>query len=299
MRPRNKGFRYSELIGAVGRKKSVLDYLIERYPHASAEEWKERILAGRVLLDDKPAMPSSILEAGQRLVWNRPPWKEPEAPVSFSVLHEDAHLLAVDKPAGLPVLPGGGFLENTLLASVRSRDSKAVPLHRLGRWTSGVVLFARTRRARISLSEAWRRGRVWKRYRALASGKPGEREFTVRTPIGPVPHPRLGSVYAADPEGRPATSRVSVLEERADSFLADVVIETGRPHQIRIHLAAAGHPLVGDPLYAAGGRPPHECTALPGDPGYALHAAELHVPHPETEAVVEVRSEPPEPLRVT
>jgi 23S rRNA pseudouridine1911/1915/1917 synthase len=174
-----------------------------------------------------------------------------------------------------------------------------VPLHRLGRWTSGVVLFARTRKARISLSEAWRRGQVGKKYRALVSGKPREQEFTVRTPIGPVPHRGLGTVFAADPEGKTAVSRVTVLQEREDSFLADVVIETGRPHQIRIHLAAAGYPLVGDPLYSPGGRPPRECTALPGDPGYHLHAAELQVPHPETGAVIELRSEPPDPLRVS
>jgi 23S rRNA pseudouridine1911/1915/1917 synthase len=97
----------------------------------------------------------------------------------------------------------------------------------------------------------------------------------VEAPIGPVPHALLGSVHAAHPEGRPSSSEFRIVERRATDTLADVVIATGRPHQIRIHAAAAGHPLAGDPLYVAGGRPADGCRALPGDPGYLLHAAEV------------------------
>jgi 23S rRNA pseudouridine1911/1915/1917 synthase len=140
------------------------------------------------------------------------------------------------------------------------------------------VLFGRTRETQRHLARAFRDGTVHKRYRALLAGTPDRDRFVVDVPIGPVPHPLLGSVHAADPAGRPSSSTFTILERRSDTALADVVIGTGRPHQIRIHAAACGHPLAGDPLYAVGGRPADDCRALPGDPGYLLHAAELRFP---------------------
>jgi 23S rRNA pseudouridine1911/1915/1917 synthase len=92
---------------------------------------------------------------------------------------------------------------------------------------------------------------------------------------------------------------VTVLERRTDSFLCDVRIETGRPHQIRIHLAATGHPLMGDPLYVAGGLPAADTRALPGDPGYELHSAELSFRHPGTGRELVIECEPPLLLRIS
>jgi 23S rRNA pseudouridine1911/1915/1917 synthase len=123
---------------------------------------------------------------------------------------------------------------------------------------------------------------VRKWYRALGSGRAKLDHFEVTTPIGPVPHPRLGTVHAACAAGKPARSIVEVLERRADSTLFWVEIKTGRPHQIRIHLAAAGHPLVGDPLYVTGGTPRPDNAGLPGDGGYFLHAEQLSFVHPLT-----------------
>ena len=143
----------------------------------------------------------------------------------------------------------------------------------------------------------WSTKEVGKRYRALASGNPSLDEMTITTPIGPIPHALLGSIHAASPNGKPSLSQVIVLERRNDSFLCDVRIATGRPHQIRIHLAAAGHPLVGDPLYVAGGMPAQDTHTLPGDPGYDLHAAELSFRHPRTGCAVVIACEPPEVLR--
>jgi 23S rRNA pseudouridine1911/1915/1917 synthase len=219
--------------------------------------------------------------------------------LSFAVLYEDEDLLAVAKPAGLPTLPGANFLNNTLLHLVRAYAPDATPLHRLGRWTSGLVLCARNHHSRNELMRQWSVSRVDKRYRALASGLPYWNEMTVDAPIGPVPHALLGSVHAAAPQGKHSLSRVSVLERRTDSFLCDVRIMTGRPHQIRIHMAAVGHPLVGDPLYAAGGLPAPDTHALPGDPGYHLHAAELKFLHPGTGRELLIECEPPEILRVS
>ncbi len=294
----NAGFEYRERLGQDAEGESLLTYLAERYQHSSAEEWRERIETGRVLVDSKPVGYDAILRSGQTLVWRRPPWEEPHAPTAFDVLLEDDHLVAVGKPAGLPTLPGGGFLRSTLLRLVREQFAEAAPLHRLGRWTSGIVLFARTPAARTALSRQWIDHEVEKRYRALAAGSPETDAFSIDTPIGPVPHPLLGSVHAASANGKPALSHVTVVERRDGESLCDVRITTGRPHQIRIHLAAAGYPLVGDPLYPEGGIPSADCRALPGDPGYALHAAELAFDHPATGERVTVRCPTPEPLQV-
>jgi 23S rRNA pseudouridine1911/1915/1917 synthase len=293
----NEGFDYRQCLGPDAEGRNLLDYLCGRYPHSSAEEWRGRIESRLVLLDDRPADGAGQLRAGQRLTWRRPPWVEPEAPTAFAALYEDEVLLAAAKPAGLPTLPGAGFLQNTLLHLVRRGAPEASPLHRLGRWTSGIVLFARTRQSRADLSRQWAAREIGKRYRALASGKPAQDNFTISVPIGPMPHPTLGTVYAAAPAGKPAQSRVTVLERRSGAFLCDVSIATGRPHQIRIHLASTGHALAGDPLYAAGGGIIPGTQAVPGDPGYLLHAAELRFRHPQDEREVIISCPPPAPLR--
>lgn len=288
----NAGYAYGEQVQAAA---TVLDHLATRHPHADAATWRARIEGGEVKVDGRPATPAQQLRPGQRLTWHRPPWREPPAAGRCEILHEDAHLVAVLKPRGLPTLPGAGFLQHTLLAQVRAKFPGAVPLHRLGRATSGLVLCARTPAAAAALQRAWRD--VHKQYRALAAGAAASDRLEIDTPIGPVPHPRLGTVHAAAPDGRPARSIATVLERRTEATLFAVVIETGRPHQIRIHLAAAGHPLVGDPLYAAGGRPRSDGAGLPGDGGYFLHAEALRFRHPATGALIALRAPPPPELR--
>ena len=200
------------------------------------------------------------------------------------------------KPRGLPSLPNGGFLEHTLLRQVRRLHPEAVPMHRLGRGTSGLLLFARTAEARRFVAAEWRAGRVEKSYRALVSGLPARDRFTIEAKIGLLPHPRLGRVHAASAAGKPSLSEVEVLSRRSDRAIVAVRIATGRPHQIRIHLAWAGHPLVGDPLYVSGGRPGPD-PGLPGDGGYRLHAERLVLAHPRTRARLALECVPPAELR--
>lgn len=292
----NAGFVYREQVGPGQAGRTVLAHLTARYRHSSEAIWRERIVAGEVTFEGRLAAADDLLRPGQWLVWTRPPWKEPAVPLGFGVLHLDRHVLAVAKPRGLPSVPNGGFLTHTLLHRVRRRFPEAVPLHRLGRGTSGLVLFARSPQARRRLAADWREGRVGKTYRALVTGVPERAEFTVAEPIGPVPHSRLGRVHAACAAGRPALTHVRVLARRGDCALVEARIPTGRPHQIRIHLAGAGHPLVGDLLYGPGGRPRDE-PALPGEGGYWLHAHRLSLLHPVSRHRLDLECTPPPILR--
>ncbi len=292
----NTGFEYREEVGPEAAGRSVLAWLTQRYRHSTEATWRERIASGEVRLDGEVALAMDVLRPGQTLVWHRPPWEEPIVPLGFAVLHRDEQLLAVAKPRGLPSVPNGGFLEHTLLFRVRHRHPEAVPMHRLGRGTSGLVLFARTDGARRAVAAEWRAGRIEKEYRALVRGVPARESFTVETPIGLVPHARLGQVHAAAPGGKPAVSHVRVLAAREGQALVAVTIPTGRPHQIRIHLAAAGHPLVGDPLYVEGGVP-GPAPGLPGEAGYHLHAHRLALTHPATGRRLQLECLPPPELR--
>jgi 23S rRNA pseudouridine1911/1915/1917 synthase len=292
---KNSGYEYHELIHFRDCGSSVLTYLTLKYRHSSRDVWRERIERGEIFLDGHQVRRDTVLKAGRRLIWRRPPWEEPDVPLTFSIIHEDTDLLAVAKPSGLPTMPAGGFLDHTLLTLVRKRWSEATPVHRLGRGTSGVVLFARTARARSILGATLRNNEITRIYRALATGVPCLQMFTVDAPIGPVSHSKLGTIHSACAGGRPAFSRVRVLEKRGDTSLLEVAIETGRPHQIRIHLAFAGHPLVGDPIYASGAAIRNQ-DALPGDCGYLLHAERLCFSHPGTKSELEIICPPPPEL---
>ena len=296
----NDGFEYRKRLGADATGLRMIDYLTRCYSGFTREEWLDRIESGRILLDGIPSDQDAILRPGRILSWMRPPWEEPEVPRSFAILYRDEHLLGIAKPEGIPTVPGGGrFMEHTLLSLVRHHFPGASPLHRLGRGTSGVVLFATTPEAASKISQAWRSGQILKVYRALASGCPANDEFEVDTPIGPVPHRILKTIHAACPTGKPAHSHINVLERRDACSLLQIRITTGRPHQIRIHLAASGHPLVGDPLYMAGGIPAENSRALPSDLGYHLHSTLLGFPHPATGEWTAIECAPPPLLRLT
>ena len=294
--PLNRGWSYREQVGPEGSGQTVLAYLTATRLHSSESEWAGRISRGEVEVDGILVRGEAVLHAGQTVTWNRPPWDEPQVPTNFEIVHEDHAIIVVNKPSGLPTMPAGGFLDQTLLALIRQQYPGASPLHRLGRHTSGLVLFARTHEAASHLARSWRNHAVKKIYRALALGTTRTEMFVIDVPIGPVPHPLLGTVQAAVEGGKPSHSVAVVLEQRHDQTLFSVEITTGRPHQIRIHMAYAGHPLIGDPLYEAGGELKRH-PGLPGDGGYFLHAQQLHFVHPDTGQRMTVVATPPPDLQ--
>lgn len=289
----NQGYAYTTVISSNYSGQTLLSHLASLYPHSTPQAWQHNLNNGEVTLNGVTATGNESVSAGQILVWNRPPWIEPDAPRHFDVLFEDPHLLAVNKPSGLPTLPGGGFLENTLLRLVQKQTPEANPVHRLGRTTTGIVLFAKTPQAASGLSADWNTPRIQKIYRALAQNVAQQDVYEILTPIGLVPHPRLGFVWAASRSGKPSKSLAMVVSRTANTTVFEVGLHSGRPHQIRIHLASIGHPLVGDPLYGAAGQPLENLPGLPGDGGYLLHAQRLNFHHPINGVLIELEADLP------
>ncbi|MGK7893733.1 MAG: RluA family pseudouridine synthase [Xenococcus sp. (in: cyanobacteria)] len=305
----NQGWIYREIVPKSASGQTVLQYYSRRYRHSNKQEWQSKIESGQVFLNGKQISSQNILQPGDKLAYHRPPWLEPDVPISFETIYEDRDLLAIAKPAGLPVLPGGGFLQNTLLWQLKTiyPQNPPVPIHRLGRGTSGLLLLAKSALAKSSLSRQIRANstknspdqRIQKIYLAKVDKGVKCDRFTITNPIGKIPHPLLGYIYGATATGKFARSECQVVQRNPDSTIIQVTILTGRPHQIRIHLAAAGYPLMGDPLYGVGGIPQikENERALPGDCGYHLHAYRLAFTHPSNNERIDLIC--PAPISLT
>ena len=224
----NQGYRYRQVVGPLALGQTAHSYLVSVF-HSSAEQWRSRLDAGEVLLNDVQAHWCQPVIPGQTLIWNRPPWMEEATPQEYGIIYQDETLLVVDKPSGLPTLPGGGFYRNTLLSLVRADFPGARPLHRLGR-TSGLVLFAMDTKTASTLHRRW--PKVLKQYQALSAGVARGTGSDIRCPIGPVDHDRLGKVHAASPMGKSARSLARVLQRRLDStiFEVDLMTRTSPPN---------------------------------------------------------------------
>jgi 23S rRNA pseudouridine1911/1915/1917 synthase len=266
-------------------------------PDLSRARLQGLIVEGAVRLDGGPARASARLRPGQHIQVTVP---EPVAAaplpedIPLTIVHEDAHLLVLDKAAGLAVHPGAGrpagTLVNALLHHVKDLSGVGGVLrpgivHRLDRGTSGLMVVAKDDATHRGLAAQFAGRTVEKEYLAVVLGVPRPQEGEITMPIGrdPVQRKRM-SVRA--PRGRQARSRYVVVEALDGAALVRVHIHTGRTHQVRVHLAALGHPLVGDTTYG-GSREPSSRTraareALRTFPRPALHAARLAFTHPAT-----------------
>lgn len=300
---RNRGYVYVDRIGVREAGVAALDHYVARYRHHDREGWRALFEAGAVRRDGRTVVPGEVLQAGWRLEYHRGPWDEPEVPDDLPILLIDDDIVVVAKPAGLPVTPGAGCMDRSLVALARARiDPEARPVHRLDRGTSGVVILARNAPAAAALFRAFRSRRVDKRYLARVQGADIPDILVIDVPVGPVPYPPLRPVAGACPGGRPAWTDVRVVgrDPGRDQAVVEAHPRTGRPQQIRIHLAWAGHPLVGEPLYGPGGLPrpvvPGTRPPVSGDIGFALHAWQLDVAHPRTGALLHLVAPPPDGL---
>jgi len=266
---------------------------------------------GRVSLNGSPAKPAAVVAAGDVIVVDEPP----PAPIGASaediplkIDYEDEDILVLDKPAGLVIHPAAGHPSGTLvnallahcddLSGIGGAERPGI-VHRLDRDTSGLMVVAKSERAHLSLSLAFRRRQVEKIYVAVCFGVPLPPEGVIEEPVGR--HPVRRRQMAIVASGRAARTLYTVVESLVGAAVVHCHPITGRTHQIRVHMAHIGHPLVGDPLYA--GRQwrnlsdPARQTACRDFPRQALHARRLAFAHPVTGERVEFESEPPPDFR--
>lgn len=287
-------------------------WLARRLPDLSRSRVQALLGEGAIQVDGRAARASSRVRAGQAVVVAVPdPVAAEPRPedIPLRVLHEDSRLLVLDKPPGLVVHPGAGrgsgTLVNALLHHVGDLSGVGGVLrpgivHRLDRGTSGVMVVAKDDETHRALSAQFAGRTVEKQYLAVVHGVPAGRRGTVEASIGRDPvHRQRMSVRA--PRGRPARSTWEVEEALDGASLVRVRIHTGRTHQVRVHLASIGHPLVGDVTYGGRREPSSRkpaardairCFARP-----ALHAAVLAFDHPQTKERVRFEAPLPEDLR--
>jgi 23S rRNA pseudouridine1911/1915/1917 synthase len=281
--------------------------LAELHPAWTRSRVRKLIDGGHVALDGRSAKAATVVRAGGTIVVLEPP----PAPLSseaedihLEIVFEDGDLLVLDKPAGLVIHPAAGNPRGTLVNALlhHCRDLSGIGgverpgiVHRLDKDTTGLMVVAKTDRAHLALSIAFRQRRVEKTYLAICYGLPAEGDGVIDAPIRRHPVDRQRMAVARD--GRSARTLYHLEEPFADTALLSCRLVTGRTHQIRVHLAHIGHALVGDPVYS--GRQWRNLRETPVQaacrsfPRQALHAWQLGFVHPVTQAELRFEAPPP------
>jgi 23S rRNA pseudouridine1911/1915/1917 synthase len=271
-------------------------WLADAVPTLSRARLRVLIDDGHVRVDGAVRKAAHRLHGGEAVTVEIPPAPAEELapePIRLAVIYEDDDVLVVDKPAGMVVHPGAGHATGTLAAAALAHapaiggvggPRRPGVVHRLDKDTSGLLVIAKTSRAYDALTTQLAARTVRRQYLAVVHGRVKAAEGVVDAAIGRDPHHRRRMGVHA--RGKHAVTRYRVVERFADFTVVEARLETGRTHQIRVHMASLGHPVVGDDLYAARRRPP------PGVPlnGYALHAVELAFRHPVTQNEVVLTS---------
>ncbi|NWF33631.1 pseudouridine synthase [Stenotrophomonas sp. SAM-B] len=229
---------------------SLLDGLCARFPRIDRAQWVDRFARGRVQdVQGRALRPDDAWQVGLEIVYFREVADEPVIPFVEAIVHQDAHLLVADKPHFLPVTPAGGYVRETLLARLVARTGNIdlVPLHRLDRLTAGLVLFSTRPDSRDAYQRLFRERRIDKVYEALAPGLP-EFSFPLERHTRLVPGEPFFRM--AEVPGEPnARTRIEVIDGTGPVWRYRLHPVTGRKHQLRVHLAGLGAPILGDDLY--------------------------------------------------
>jgi len=279
-------------------------FLSQKDAGLSRSQARRLIDGGEALVDGRPARASYRLRPGERVSLHRPP----PAPagivaedIPLDIRYEDDAVLVVDKPAGMVVHPAAGNSRGTLVNALQFHCGRLSSVgglmrpgivHRLDKGTSGLMVIAKTDEAHRHLSEQFKKRRVSKHYTVLVHGDLREDEGVIDAPVGRHPVERK-KMSTASRRGKAALTRWRVLERYGDCTLLEAQIETGRTHQIRVHLGAMGHPVVGDAVYGGSKRAADRTAlraALKRLARQALHAGRLSFLHPLTGRVMSFES---------
>ena len=288
---------------AIGRRlDQVLAELLPEYSRSRLGAW---IKSGDVLLDGEVVAPRHIVRGGEWAELRAEPVAQvtmAPQPIDLDVRYADADILIINKPAGLVVHPGAGQPDGTLLNALLHYDANLVELpragivHRLDKDTSGVMVVARSLRAHTALIAKLQAREIHRQYAAVVYGAMIA-GGSVDAPIGRSPRDRLRQAVVTEPAGKPAVTHYRVRERFRAHTLIECRLETGRTHQIRVHMAHVRHPLLGDPTYSSlklpKGASPEFIEILRGFRRQALHAEKLEFTHPVSAEIVSVVAEMP------
>jgi len=262
-------------------------WLVAQRPEQSRSRIQKFIEAGLVRVNGLPGRAKTPLRQGDAVeLWMPPPEPVPHLvpqPIPLDVLFEDGHLIVLNKPAGLTVHPAPGNRDGTLVNGLLHHcpdlpgiggEMRPGIVHRLDKDTTGCIVIAKSQEALVRLQVQIQKRVASREYLAVVHGRPPGEEGTITAPIGRHPVDRKRYAVVSDDSGRHARTHWRLLERLGDHSLLSFRLDTGRTHQIRVHCAHMGHPIVGDPLYS-------RCRRLPlALPGQALHAARLGLNHP-------------------
>ena len=236
-----------------GNKETLLQFLVRRFRYHDDRVWQDHISHQRLWINDKLGHANQILKNGQKVTYLRPDYLEPDVDRRFEIVYEDDAFIAVNKSGNLPTSPSGKYFKNTL-AQILAKEmnwNKVYTLHRLDRETSGLLLFAKTQEVAQLMAEKIRKREIEKEYIAIVHARtPLEDSFFVSVPIGRSKHSAIRIKQAVIPNGKMSQTSFEKVAQDANYAQLKVKPLTGRTHQIRVHCAYLGLPILGDKLYS-------------------------------------------------
>ena len=284
------------------------DIRIDKYLSGCCEDMSRSFLQkllkeGSVLVDEKPVKSSYKVDGGDVVTLDVPEAVEPEIlaePMELEILYEDEDVVLVNKPKGMVVHPGAGHLTGTLVNGLMYHCRGQLSgingilrpgiVHRIDMDTTGILVVCKNDQAHKSIAAQLKEHSITRRYWAIVHGRIDEEEITVDAPIGRHPTERKKmSIHARN--GKPAITHITVIKQFKGYAYVECRLETGRTHQIRVHMASIGHPLLGDRVYG-----PDKCP-FPQLRGQTLHAGILGFVHPRTGQYMELNASLPEYFR--
>lgn len=272
--PIRNGVSPSCVVTPQGPWATLLDFLVQRFASVPATAWTQRLRDGDVIDDHGQVItPQTPFEAGRRLYYYRALPVEPHIPFEAVVLWQDEHLLVVDKPHFLPVVPSGKYLQETVLVRLKNALGLEAlsPIHRIDRDTAGLVLFSKQVASRGAYQNLFRSRQVDKTYECIAPWNPDlPWPLTRASHLAPAAHFMQQTEVAGPPN---AITHIIPLEVHGTLARYALKPITGQRHQLRVHMAALGHPILGDALYA-------DAAVQALSPRLLLHAHQLELAHP-------------------